>query len=98
LTINKEETMKFQGHASIFVNATMIQYYGSQHAYFTKNLALFYRGVNVFLCGGDMLVLEGTERILDVREMGGHCNEQISIVNVQTLISTHKGDDIAVFD
>jgi hypothetical protein len=44
-----------------------------------------------------MLVLEGSERFVDVSGLGGHCENQLRIVTVQTLISTHKGDVIAVF-
>jgi hypothetical protein len=44
-----------------------------------------------------MLVLEGSERFVDVSGLGGHRENQLRIVTAQKLISTHKGHDIAVF-
>ena len=44
-----------------------------------------------------MLVLEGSERFVDVSGLGGHRENQLCIVTTQTLITTHKGDVIAVF-
>jgi hypothetical protein len=44
-----------------------------------------------------MLVLKGSERFVDLSGLDGHCKNQLRIVTAQTLISTHKGDVIAVF-
>jgi hypothetical protein len=50
-----------------------------------------------YLCGGDMLLLEGSEHFVDVNEVGGLRENQLCAVTAQTLISTHKGDVIVVF-
>jgi hypothetical protein len=75
----------------------MIQYFDSQHAVSTNDLALIDLGAHGCLCGDDMLVLEGSESFMDVSGLGGHCKNQLRIVTAQTLISTHKGYSIAGF-
>ena len=44
-----------------------------------------------------MLVLEGSERFVDVIGLAGHKVSQLRIVTSQALISRHKGDVIATF-
>jgi hypothetical protein len=44
-----------------------------------------------------MLVLEGSERYVDVFGLAGHKVSQLQIVTAQSLITTHKGDAIATF-
>jgi hypothetical protein len=45
----------------------------------------------------NMRVVEGREQYDDVSGLGGHHENQLSIVTTQALIETHKGDVIAVF-
>jgi hypothetical protein len=54
-------------------------------------------GGNGGICGTDMLVLEGSERFVDVVGLAGHTVSQLRIVTAQALVSTHKGDAIATF-
>jgi hypothetical protein len=49
------------------------------------------------LHGDDMLLLEGSERFVAVNGVGGHCDNQFSIVTACNLMSDHKGDVIAIF-
>ena len=44
-----------------------------------------------------MLVLEGSERFVDVSGLAGYTVSQLRIVTAQAFISTHKGDAIATF-
>jgi hypothetical protein len=44
-----------------------------------------------------MKVLEGSERFVDVVGLYGHKAHKLRIVTAQALISTHKGDAIAMF-
>jgi hypothetical protein len=44
----------------------------SQHDFATMKKALVDRGGNGGICGDDMLVLEGSERFVDVFGLAGH--------------------------
>jgi hypothetical protein len=70
--LNKGETITFQGH-QYFTHSTLIQYCVGQHECASRNMALIDRGANGCICGDDMLVLEGSERFVDVSGLGGHC-------------------------
>jgi hypothetical protein len=54
--------------------------------------ALVDRGANGGIWRTDMLVLEGSERFVDVVGLSGH-----KVVTAQAIVSTHKGDVIATF-
>jgi Reverse transcriptase (RNA-dependent DNA polymerase) len=94
--LNKGETVSFKGcHYS--AHSSMIQYCVGQHEYSALDKALVDRGANGGICGDDMLVLEGSERFVDVSGLAGHRENQLRIVTAQALIQTHKGNVIAVF-
>jgi hypothetical protein len=59
--------------------------------------ALVDRGANGGVCGDDMLVVEGSERFVDVSDLVGHKVNQLRIVTAQALVTTHKGDAIPTF-
>jgi hypothetical protein len=44
-----------------------------------------------------MIVLEGSERFIDVSGLGGHREIQLRMVTEQAHIDTHKGSAIAIF-
>jgi hypothetical protein len=69
----------------------------SQHDVATMDKALVVRGAFGGICGDDMLVLEGSERFVDVFGLAGHKASQLRIVTAQALIPTNKGDAIATF-
>jgi hypothetical protein len=86
----------FQGH-QYFEHMTMIPYLVSQHDVNVMDQALVDRGANGGICGNYMLVLEGSERFVDVYGLAGHKVSQLQIVTAQALISTHSGEVIATF-
>jgi hypothetical protein len=55
--------------------------------------------IMVPICGNDMLVLEGSERFVDVVGLAGHKVSQLRVVTAQhwSPITTHKGKAIATF-
>jgi uncharacterized membrane-anchored protein len=67
--LNKGETITFQGH-QYFAPMTMT-YRISQHDVATMEKALVDRGANGGICADDMLVLEGSERFVDVFGLAG---------------------------
>jgi hypothetical protein len=69
----------------------------SQHDVATIEKALVDRGANGGICGDDMLVLEGSERFVDIFGLAGHKVSQLRTVTAQALIPTHKGNAIAKF-
>jgi hypothetical protein len=94
--LNKGETIAVNAqHYS--AHMTDVQYVIVQHNITTMEKALVYRGANGGICGADMLVLEGSERFVDVSGLAGHKDNQLRIVTAQALISTHTGDAIATF-
>jgi hypothetical protein len=44
------------------------------------------RGDNDFVCGDDILVLEGKERFVDVSGLDGHCENQLQTFTAHTLL------------
>ena len=94
--LNKGETITFHGH-QYSAHISMIHYCVGQHERATMEKALVDRGANGGVCGDDMLVLEGSERFVDVSGLAGHRENQLRIVTAQALINTHKGPVIAVF-
>jgi hypothetical protein len=75
---------------------TKVNYRISQHDVTTIEYALINHGANDGICRDDMLVLEGSERLVDVSGLAGHKVSQLCIVTAQALITTHKGEAIAI--
>jgi hypothetical protein len=67
-----------------------------QHDVATMEKALVDCGAIGGMCGDDLQVLEISERFVDVSGLSGHTVSQLRIVTAQELVSTHKGDAIAV--
>jgi hypothetical protein len=63
--LNQGETITFQGHQYSY-HMTKVNYHISQHDVTTMEYALIDRGANCGICGDDMLVLEGSERFVNV--------------------------------
>jgi hypothetical protein len=76
---------------------TCIPYRISQHDVPTMEKALIDRGANGGICGDDMLVLEGSDRFVDVFGLAGHKVSQLRIVTSQAVVTTHRGAVIATF-
>jgi hypothetical protein len=93
--LHNGETINFQGH-QYSAHLAKFHYLG-QHDIADMEQALVDRGANGVICGNDMKVLEGSERFVNVVGLAGHKVRQLQIVTAQTLITTHKGDDIATF-
>jgi hypothetical protein len=74
-----------------------VNYRIGQHDVTTMEYALIDRGANGGICGDYMLLLEGSERFLDVSGLADHKVSQLRIVTAQALIATHKGEAIATF-
>jgi hypothetical protein len=94
--LNKGETITFQGH-QCSTHTTLFHYHIGQHNVVHANKALVDRGANGGIVGDDMLVLEGSERFVDVSGLDGNKVNQLRIQTAQALIQTHKGDEIATF-
>jgi hypothetical protein len=94
--LNKGETISFQGH-HYTAHMACIPYRVSLHDISIMEKALIDRGANGGICGDDMLVLEGSERFVDVFGLAGHKVNQLRIVSDPCQISTDKGDVIATF-
>jgi hypothetical protein len=94
--LNKGETITFQGY-HYSAHMTMVNYRVSQHDVTSMEHALVDRGANGGICGSDMVVLEGSERFVDVFGLAGHKVSQLRIVTAQALVTTHKGEAIATF-
>ena len=63
--LNKGETFTFQGN-TYSAHMTQVNYWVGQHDVAVMEKALVDRGANGGICGNDMLVLEGSERFVDV--------------------------------
>jgi hypothetical protein len=59
--------------------------------------ALVDRGANGGVCGEDMLVVEESERFVDVNCLADHKVNQLRIVTSQALVTTHKGNAVSIF-
>jgi hypothetical protein len=94
--LHKGECIHYQGH-QYFLHMTKCHYRIRQHDVADMEYALVDRGANGGILGTDMLVLEGSERFVDVVVLEGHKVSQLQIVSAQTLVSKHKGDAIATF-
>jgi hypothetical protein len=92
----KGESIEVDGH-QYFAHVTNINYSIGQHDVGTMEYALVDRGANGGVGGDDVLVLEGSERFVDVSGPAGHTVSQLQIVTAQALVSTHNGDAIATF-
>ena len=79
------------------VNMTNVHYRIGQHDVTKMRNALVDRGANGGICGDDMIVLEGSERFVDVHGIDNHKVNQLRIVTSQALVSTDQGDAIATF-
>ena len=90
----KGESIKVDGH-QYFAHVTNINYWIGQHDVTAMEYALIYCGANDGVCGEDMLVLEGSERFVDVSGLAGHKVNQLGIITAQALVTTHKRDAIA---
>jgi hypothetical protein len=94
--IYKGATIKFQGN-QYFTHSTLIQYCVGQHESASSDMAFIDWGANGCVRGDDMLVLEGSERFVDVSGLGGYRKHHLRTVTAQALSETHKGNVIAVF-
>jgi hypothetical protein len=94
--LNKGETITLQGR-EYSAHQTVCHYHVSEHSISGIEMALVYHGANGSLCGDDMLILERSERFLDVSGLGGHQIKQLRLVTAQALINSHKVPDIATF-
>jgi hypothetical protein len=92
----KGETIEVDGHQYV-AHMANVHYWIGRHNITAMEHALVDRGANGGICGDDMLVLEGSERFVDVSGLAGHKVSQLRIVTAQALVTTHKGDAIATF-
>jgi hypothetical protein len=77
--LNKGETTTFQGHQYSF-HMTKVNYRIGQHDVTTMEYALIDSGANGGICGDDMLVLEGSERFVEVSGLAGHKVSQLRML------------------
>jgi major membrane immunogen (membrane-anchored lipoprotein) len=94
--LNKGESINFLGH-NYTAHMTEFHYRGGQHDVADMERALVDHGANGEICGNDMLVLEGSQRVVDVVGLAEHKGNQLQIFTAQALVTTHKGDTIAIF-
>jgi hypothetical protein len=94
--LNKGETITFQG-CQYSTHATMIYYRVGLHECTTMDKALVDREANGGICGEDLLVVEGSERFVDVSGLAGHGENKLRIVTAQAVTNTQKGPVIAIF-
>ena len=94
--LNKGETINVRGH-QYSAHMARVHYRVGQHDVAMMEKALVDRGANGGICGDDMLVLEGSERFVDVVGLAGHKVSQLRIVTSQALVSSHKGVVVATF-
>jgi hypothetical protein len=86
----KGELIEFEGH-QYFAHLTNINYWIGQLDVAGMEYALVVRGANSGVCGEYMLVVEGSERLVDVSGLAGHTVNQLRIVSAQEFATTHKG-------
>ena len=94
--IHKGETITFNGH-QYSASAHIVNYNVGKHKSIMGEKALVDRGANGCVIGTDMMVVEGSERFVDVSGLAGHQESQLRIVTGMALLHTHKGDAIGVF-
>jgi hypothetical protein len=68
-----------------------------KHHIIQADKALVGRCANGGIVGDDMIIVEGSERHVDVSGLDGHKVSQLRIVTAQALIQTHKGEAIGTF-
>jgi hypothetical protein len=95
-SIHKGETITFNGH-QYSASAHIVTYNVGKHKRTLGDKALVDRGANGCVIGTDMMVVEGSERFVDVSGLAGHQESQLRIVTGMALLHTHKGDAIGVF-
>ena len=88
--LNKSDT-KYTANMALF------HYRVGQHNIVHANKALVDRGANGGIVGEDMVIVDGSQRHVDVSGLDGHKVSQLHIVTAQALIQTHKGNAIATF-
>jgi hypothetical protein len=88
----KGESIEVDGH-HYFAHLTNINYWIGQRDVAGMEYALVDRGVNGGVCGEDMLVVEGSERFVDVSGLAGHTVNQLCIVTAQSLATTQRRCD-----
>jgi hypothetical protein len=94
--LNKGESINFEGH-QYTMHLTECHYRVCHHDITEMEYALVDKGANDGICGGDMKVLEGSERFVDVVGLAGHKVNKLRIFTAQALISTHRGVAIVTF-
>jgi hypothetical protein len=77
--LHKGEIIHYQGH-QYFSHVTNCHHRVGQHDVGDMEYALVDRGANGDICGTDMLVIEGSERFVDVIGLAGHKVSQLRIV------------------
>jgi hypothetical protein len=88
--------IEVDGHQFVAQMAN-VHYWIGQHNITAMEHALVDCSANGGICGDDMLVLEGSERFVDVSGLAGHKVSQIHIVSASALVIKHKGDAIATY-
>jgi hypothetical protein len=74
----KKDSIEVDGH-QYFTHLTNINYWIGQHDIAGMEYALVDHGANGGVCGDDMLIVEGSERVFDVSGLAGHKANQLSI-------------------
>jgi hypothetical protein len=72
-------------------NMALFHHRVGKHHIVQADKALVDRGANGGIVGDDMIIVEGSERHVDVSGLDGHKVSQLRIVTAQALIQTHKG-------
>jgi hypothetical protein len=92
----KGETIVVDGHQYV-AHIAIVHYWITRHNIAAMEHALIDHSANGGICGNNMMVLEGSERFVDVSGLAGHKVSQLCIVTAQPLVTTHKGDAITTF-
>jgi hypothetical protein len=90
------DSIKVDGHQYL-AHLTNINYGIGQNDIAGMEYALLDCSANSGVCVDDMLVIEASERFVDISGLAGHKVNQLRIVSAQALVTTHKGDAIATF-
>jgi hypothetical protein len=80
--LNKGKTITFQGRQDS-MHATMVHYRVGQHEYNTLDKALIDRGANGGICDEEMLVVEGSERFVDVSGLAVLSLRKLSLTHIR---------------
>jgi hypothetical protein len=68
---------------------TLDRYHGCKHAFKSKEIALIYHDANGCFCGDNMVVLDGSERFVDISGLAGHRENLRRIITAKALIETN---------